>query len=285
MTTRCGLLIALALLACATARADGSGPPEPLQIFREDNPGLDEEDLIGFSTGDSIDRVLAVAYNPESGLAAEAVQVTELVEGVPTERALGSLSGRAGAAATGSYLVFLTQRCDELQPAPRMLPGSWLYLRDNRLVAWDAVVYAPDCSVSEERFEASDHAAMRVVGEELFRSQARGRFRYGALRYQNFDAAFVAPSREAMLSLLAARAADAPDDAQAQLHFGVGLYAAGDRDAALRRLQRAAELDPAAAEPHLDLAVVYRQRGDRAAAAREEALAAAGRGRASASAP
>jgi hypothetical protein len=270
-------LALLALLFSAAVRADEAPAPDPLQVFLDDNPGTRGEELIDVAAGDSIDRVLAFLHNPESGVALGALRVTELVGGVAMERSPLHLAGRAGADARGSYLVLVTQGCDERQPPPRMRPGSWLFLRANRLAAWDVVAYRADCQPQEERFEASDHAAMRVVGEDLFRAQGRGRFRYGALRYDAWEEAFVAPTREATLSLLRARAAAAPSDAAVQNRFAVALYAAGDREGAERRLERAVELDPLAPDPHRNLAVVYRQRGDRAAAAREEAQAAAAR--------
>jgi len=270
------LAVALALAVGAQVRAEGAAERDPLRVYQDENLSLRGEELIDFAAGDSIDRVLACVHNPESGIAVRGLRVSELVNGVAMERRAGDLAGRAGASAQGSYLVLVTQDCDDRQGRPRMRPGSWLYLRGNRLAAWDLVIYAGDCRIVEERTEASDHEAMRVVGEELFRRQGRGRFRYGPLRYDAWDEAFVAPTREATLSLLRAHAAAAPSDASAQNRLAVALYAAGDRDSAAARLERAVELDPGAPEPHRNLAIVYRQRGDRAAAAREEALAAAG---------
>ena len=266
-------LALVVLLAGAVAR--GAEAPDALAAYLEDNPGMRGEELIDVAAGDSVDRVLAVLGNPESGIAVRTLRVSEIDGSAGTERSPAALAGRAGAAERGSFLVLLTQDCDDREPPPRMRPGSWLFLRANRLVAWDLAVYGDGCRTREERFEASDHDAMRVVGEALFRGIGRGRFRYGALRYDTFDPAFVAPTREATLSLLRARAAAAPSDAAAQNRLAVALYAAADREAALRRLERAVELDPAAADPHRNLATIYRQRGDREAAEREEALAGA----------
>lgn len=270
-------LALLALLLASPSRADEAPAPDPLQVYLDDNPGMRGEELIDVAAGDSVDRVLAFLHNPESGVEVSALRVTEIVDGVAMERSALQLAGRAGAGTRGSYLVLVTQGCDERQPPPRMRPGSWLLLRANRLAAWDVVIYGSDCRPQQERFEASDHAAMRMVGKELFREQGRGRFRYGALRYDAWEEAFVAPTREATLSLLRARAAASPSDATVQNRFAVALYAAGDREGAEHRLERAVELDPLAPDPHRNLAIVYRQRGDRTAAAREEALAAAGR--------
>jgi tetratricopeptide (TPR) repeat protein len=257
------------------ANAEETAGRNPLRRFLDDNPGTRGEELIDVVPRDSIDRVLAFVHNPDSGVAVSALRVSELVGGVAMERSVADLAGRAGAEARGSYLVLVTQDCDGRQAPPRMQPGSWLFLRQNRLAAWDVVSYGPDCRPLEERVEASDHDAMRVVGEALFRRQGRGRFRYGALRYDDWDEAFVAPTREATLSLLRARAAASPADASVQNHLAVALYAAGDREAAAQRLARASALDPSAPDPHRNLAIVHRQRGDRAAAAREEALAGA----------
>lgn len=266
-----------ALLVAASVRAEPALAPDPLQVFLGEHPGMRGEDLIDVALGDSIDRILAVVHNPESGMVVSALRVSEITGSSGTERSPAALAGRAGAETKGSYLVLVTQDCDENQVSPEMRPGSWLFLRANRLVAFDVVGYADDCRVREERSDASDHDAMRVVGEALFRRIGRGRFRYGALRYDTFEPAFVAPTREATLSLLRARVAEAPDDAAAQNRLAVALYAAGDREGARRRLERAVELDPSARDPHLNLAIVHRQRGDRAAAEREESLAGATR--------
>ncbi|MCC6639551.1 MAG: hypothetical protein IT386_00130 [Deltaproteobacteria bacterium] len=270
-------LALVVLLAAGDAGADEAPEPDPLHVFLDEHPGMRGEELIDVAAGDGIDRVLAVVHNTESGLVVRALRVSEVAGSVAIERTPQQLAGRAGAEARGSYLVLLTQDCDERQPPPRMRPGSWLFLRANRLIAWDLVTYAEDCRPREERFEASDHDAMRVVGEDLFRTVGRGRFRYGALRYDAFEPAFVAPTREATLSLLRARAASAPSDAAVQNRLAVALYASGDRDGALHRLERAAALDPSAPDPHRNLATVYRQRGDRVAAEREETLAGAAR--------
>jgi hypothetical protein len=274
LALRRAALLALALLLAGVARAEEALEPDPLRVFLADNPGIRGEELIDVSLGDSVDRVLAFLHNSESGLRLTGLRISELVGGVAMERSSRQLSGRAGADARGSYLVLLSQACDDRQPSPRMRPGSWLYLGGNRLAAWDIVSYGSDCRPVEERFEASSHDAMRVVGEEFFRRQGHGRFRYGALRYDVWDEAFLAPTREATLSLLRARAAASPSDASVQNRYAVALHAAGDRDAALLRLERATSLDPSALDPHRNLAFVHRQRGDRDAAAREEALAA-----------
>ncbi len=273
MRAEFALVAGLVALLGAAAKADEAPEPDPLQVFLDDNPGVRGEDLIDVSPGDSIDRVLAFVHNPESGVTLAGLRVTQFGVGAPEDRPASELAGRRGADARGSFLVRVTQPCDDVQPAPRMQPGSWLVLRENALAAWDVLLYGADCRPRQERVEASDHEAMRVVGESVFRPLGRGRFRYGPLRYETFDEAFVAPTREATLSLLRARAAAAPSDAAVQNRLAVGLYAAGDRDAAVRRLERAAEIDPSSPDPHRNLAIAHRLRGDRGASAREEGLA------------
>ncbi len=265
--------LGLGLLLGVTTAVAEPADRDPLRAFLEDNPGTRGEELIDFALGDSIDRVLAVAHNPESGLAARAVGILDVSGSAAIDRSVAAFVGGAGASARGSYLLLLTQDCDDRQPPPRMRPGGWLYLSGNQLAAFDVVSYGPDCRAAEERFETSSHDAMRVVGEQLFRRVGRGRFRYGALRYDTWDDAFAAPTREATLSLLRGHAAAAPEDSSVQNRFAVGLYASGDPEAASQRLLRAEQLDPTARDPHRNLAHVYRQRGDRAGAAREEALA------------
>lgn len=261
-------------LAPAGAFADRP-PPDPLHAYLAANPSVRGEELIDVSAGDGVDRVLAVIHNPDSGLVLRALRVSEIRGGVALERSPEELAGAAGQASQASFLILVTQSCDDRQPRPRMLPGSWIFLRENALVAFDVVRYAPDCRITEERSLAADHDALRVVGEQLFRKLGRGRFRYGALQYDVWDDAFAAPTREATLSLLRARAASDPDDGSVQNRLAVALHAAGERDAAFERLQRAAALDPGAAAPHRNLAAVHRQRGEREEAARQDALAAA----------
>ena len=269
------LLLAVWLLLGAAPSAADVEALDALRAFLAANPGVRGEELIDVAAGDGIDRVLAVVHNPDSGLSLRALRVSEISGGVGFERNPAELSGRDGALARGSYLVLLTQDCDTTRPRPRMQPGSWLFLRDNALVAFDLVLYAPDCRIAEERSHAADHDALRVVGEQLFRKLGRGRFRYGALQYEVWDDAFAAPTRAATLSLLRAGAAADPEDAEVQNRLAVGLHASGDREAAFERLQRASKLDPSAPTPHRNLAVIHRQRGEKEEAAREEALAAA----------
>lgn len=268
------VLVALgACLGAAPAWTEAS-PADPLHAYLAAHPGARGEELIELSAGDRIDRVLAVLHNPDAGFSLRALRVSEISGGVGDERSPSELGGPSGRDAKGSFLVLVTQDCDMRQPSPRMLPGSWLYLRENALVAFDVVLYGADCRVVEERTLASDHDGLRVVGEQLFRKLGRGRFRYGALEYERWDDAFAAPTRDATLSLLRARAAENPEDGGAQNRLAVALHAAGERDAAFERLQRAARLDPAAPAPHRNLARIHRQRGEKEEAAREEALAA-----------
>jgi tetratricopeptide (TPR) repeat protein len=116
---------------------------------------------------------------------------------------------------------------------------------------------------------ASDHAVMRRIGQAVFRPLRRGSFRYGPLAYQEWDDAFAAPTPVAMISRLETSAAARPGDAHAQNRLGVGLFAVGERDAAVEALRRAAELEPGWSLPHRNLAAAHLHRGDLAAAAHE----------------
>lgn len=199
--------------------------------------------------------------------------VAELVGGVAFERDVSSLAADPAQAKTGSFLVTVTQPCDDRRSRPRMRPGSWLFIRDGGLVAFDLLVYEADCAIAGEWVLASDHDALRVVGEQLFRRLGRGRFRYGSLQYEFWDDAFAAPTREATLSLLRADAAANPDDGETHNRLAVALHASGDREAAFDRLRRAARLDPTLPCVHWNLASLHRQRGEKGEAAREEAIA------------
>jgi tetratricopeptide (TPR) repeat protein len=246
--------------------------------YRAAHPATSEDDLLMVARGDSIGHVLAVLGHPDGGYEVERVRVRALEAAGPREVPVDELGG-AGADAPGTtYLVDVRQRCGDAAE-PRAAFDSWLFLPGNRLAAWDVGSFGPGCRPEPRQVEASDHAAMREVGDVLYRAAGRGPFRYGVLGYEVWDDAFAAPTRASLLALLQKAALERPRDARAQLHLAVGLYAAGDRDGAIRALERAAALDPRWPRPQENLAVAHRQRGDREAAERAQELAReAGRG-------
>jgi len=173
-----------------------------------------------------------------------------------------------------TYLVDITQKCDSpVVSEEGKAFTSWFYLPGGQLAAWDVQTYGPGCRLEPRLFETSDHEAMRSVGRALFRPAGRGRFRYGALRYRSWDDAFGAPTREATLSLLRKQGLEQPTSARAQNDLAVGLYAAGQRDAAIETLGHAAQLASEWDLPHENLALALRERGDRTGAEREAQLA------------
>ena len=115
--------------------------------------------------------------------------------------------------------------------------------------------------------EASNHAVMQRVGQAVFRPLRRGNFRYGPLAYQIWDDAFAAPNPVTMVARLETSATARPGDAHAHNRLAVGLFAVGERDAAVEAHRRAAELEPGWSLPHRNLAIAHLHRGDLAAAA------------------
>lgn len=267
----------VALLALVVRAADAV-PEDPFQAYRSAHPDVPDEDLLEVSAGDPVSRVLAVIHHPDSGIGPREVRALEVVMGGVEARPVAALSGASGDEAAGDYLLEVVQECELRQGGAPARPTTWLYLEKNRLVAWQIQPYAKACRREAPLFEASDHDAMRVVGRQLFRAVGQGSFRYGALLYERWADAFEAPSRDAMVSLLRAEAAERPRDARALNRLAVGLYASGDRDGALETLRRAAELEPGWPVVHRNLAAVYFQRGDRTAAEREARLAETPRG-------
>ncbi len=250
------LCAALAVLAPAAHATERTTPA----------PEIDD-----LAPGDDLQRVLSFLRHPESGVGRARVRVRVLTaDGVRELR----LDGTGAVPPADAYLVDLTQECDNRSASTGEAPfTSWLFLPGNRLAAWDVQVYAPDCQPEPRLFEASDHDVMRRVGQTLFRPARSGRFRYGTLVYTQWDDAFAAPTREATLSLLKKRALEHPGSGRAQNALAVGLYAAGERDAALAALARAVQLAPDWDVPHDNLAIAHRQRGDLSAAEREARLA------------
>jgi hypothetical protein len=259
--------LALVLVAGAASASD------PYQAYRAAHPGLAEEDLLDVERGDDLARVLAVLHNPDAGVGPQRLRVRELGRGGGRSLDVASLLVPGAAPAKGVVLVDLKQACDKSTTGDTGFT-SWLYLRDDRLVAWDLETYGPACRPAPRSAEALDHDALRDVGATLFRPAGRGAFRYGVLAYDEWDDAFAAPTRTATLSLLQQEADAAPADARAQQRLAVGLQAAGDRERARRALERAAALDPAWRMPVENLVTVLALSGDRdALAAAEKRLA------------
>jgi hypothetical protein len=257
--------LASALLAGAISLG-ASTQEEFFQGYLKEHPEVAEEDLIEVAVGDSVDRVLAVIHHPDLGVDPLSVDLSR-IDGagvVPVEVPRVARE----TAAPGDLFIAVRQRCGEaVSGAAKPAFGSWLYLPEGGLKAWSLQPYGPDCRREDPLVEASDHVAMRRVGEVVFRSLRRGHFRYGPLAYQEWDDAFGAPSTLTMISRLKASVAARPDDAHAHNRLAVGLFAVGERDAAVEALQRAAELEPGWALPHRNLAVAHLHRGDLAASA------------------
>ncbi len=253
-------VVALGLLASAAAA-------DPYAAFRAAHPEVGEEDLLDVERGDGLAKVLAVLHHPESGFdPRELVIVRGDVPGVEEVSLEDALAAEPDAATP--LVVAVAQRCTGPSAAAPAF-SSWFVVRPDGLRAWSLQAHAEDCSAEAELFQASDHGAMRLVGEKLFARVRRGPFRYGALRYETWDEAFASPRPESMLSRLQATARARPHDAHAQNRLAVGHYARGEREAALAALERATRLDPGWPTPHRNLAVAHRQAGDLAAAARE----------------
>jgi Flp pilus assembly protein TadD len=72
-----------------------------------------------------------------------------------------------------------------------------------------------------------------------------------------------------MVSRLNGSVVARPGDSHAHNRLAVGLFAIGERDAAVEALLRAAELEPSWSLPHRNLAIAHLHRGDLAAATSE----------------
>jgi len=232
-----------------------------------------EAEPVEFAAGDDLQQVLAFLRHPESGIDPTHMRVQILSATGATTLPPESIAAGKSDFPPASYLVDLAQKCDTPGSEESKAFTSWLFLPDGRLAAWDVQTYGPGCRAEPRLFETSDHEAMRRVGRALFRPARVGRFRYGALIYTTWDDAFAAPTREATLSLLRKQVVEQPASARAQNHLAVGLYTAGQRDAAIEALGHAAQLAPDWDLPHENLALALRQRGELAAAERESQLA------------
>ncbi|HVP31326.1 MAG TPA: hypothetical protein VMW35_19425 [Myxococcota bacterium] len=263
-------LIVRALLLAGLVGAAPARAADPWQSYLSAHPRLAEEDLLGVSAGDDLARVLAVLYNPDAGFGPKRVRVRALGRGGARELAPDAAIAPGGAPSDGALLVDVTQACDAAAASRENGFTSWLYLRQDRLVAWDLQGYGPGCRPEPRTFAALDHDAMREVGDRLFRPAGRGPFRYGVLAYDEWDDAFAAPTRAAMLTLLQQQVDADPRDARRQQHLAVGLQANGERRGARRALERAAELDPTWRLPLENLVAVLALEGDQEALARAE---------------
>lgn len=244
----------------------GSATLQPYLSYREAHPEVGEEDLLEVQAGDSLERVLAVLHHPHAGFDATGVRL--LRRDRPDAPEVAVEEALASGAPRGFLVGAVGQRCSRARPGAQGDPfSSWFLLQDGRLRVWSLQAFGADCRPEDPMQSAADHAAMRVVGEELFARARRGPFRYGPLGYEEWDAAFASPSPEAMLSLLEATGRARPHDPHAWNRLAVGRYALGQRDAALEALERAVDLASSWSVPHRNLAVAHRLRGDLAAAA------------------
>jgi hypothetical protein len=273
-------VLLLAGLLGLPAAAERTGA-DPFRAYLAAHPGTSEEDLLDVAPGDPLERVLAVVHHPDLGV--DPVETSlHRIDGVALEPV-----PRGAEASADPLFLAVRQRCTrepEEGGTPRFT--SWFLFRAGRLVAFCLQPFLPGCRRDEAQVEASQHEAMRQVGEAVFRGARVGEFHYGPLLYDEWHEAFAEPTPEAMLSRLESEATARPADAGAQNRLAVALWAVGERDRAIGLLERAAALAPAWSVPRRNLAVAWRQRGDaREAAAqraRAEALEAAERGPAAA---
>jgi hypothetical protein len=258
-----------ALLLASAITLGASGEESFFRRYLEDHPGVAEDELIGVAAGDSTDRVLAVVHHPDLGVDPLAVDLFGIEGAGAVELDLEEILSERSPA--GDLFIAVRQRCRGGFPGPgEPAFGSWLYLPAGRLSAWSLQPFGAGCRPEDPMVEASDHAAMRRVGQAVFRPLRRGSFRYGPLAYQEWDDAFAAPTPGAMISLLRTSVAARPRDAHAHNRLAVGLFAGGERDLAVEALRRAGALEPGWSLPHRNLAIAHLHRGDLAAAAGEQ---------------
>jgi len=261
-----------AILLAGVITLAASGEEDFFRGYLEKHPEVAEDELIGVGAGDPADRALAVIYHPDLGLDPLAVDLFRIDGAAAIE--LDLQETLADLASAGDLFVAVRQRCRGGFPGPgEPAFSSWLFLPAGRLGAWSLQPFGADCRPEDPLVEASDHAVMRRVGLAVFRPLRRGNFRYGPLAYQKWDDAFAAPTPGTMISLLKTSAAARPGDAPVQNRLAVGLFAVGERDAAVEALRHAAELEPRWSLPHRNLAIAYLHRGDLAAATRAQARA------------
>lgn len=260
--------VAALLLASAIALA-ASGGEDSFRDYLEKHPGVAEDELIAVAAGDPAERVLAVIHHPDLGVDPIDVDLFRIDGAGAVELDVKGILAEPDS--PGDLFIAVRQRCRGGFPGPgEPTFTSWLYLPSGRLGAWSLQPFGADCRPEDPLVEASDHALMRRVGHAIFRTLRRGSFRYGPLAYQEWDEAFAAPTPAAMLSRLKSSVGARPGDAHAHNRLAVGLFAVGERDAAVETLRRAAELEPGWSLPHRNLSLAYRHRGDLAAAAREQ---------------
>jgi tetratricopeptide (TPR) repeat protein len=253
------------LLASALALA-ASGQEDFFQSYLENHPGVTEDELIELAVGDPLERVLAVIHHPDLGVDPLAVELSRIDGAGAVALDLGATL--ADPESAGDLFLAVRQRCRSGFPGPgEPAFGSWFYLPAGRLRAWSLQPFGEGCRPEQPLVEASDHAVMQLVGQAVFRRLRRGNFRYGPLSYQEWDDAFAAPTPVAMISRLRAAAAARRQDPHALNRLAVGLFAVGDRDAAVEALRRAAELEPGWSLPYRNLALAHFRRGNLVAAA------------------
>ena len=255
-----------ALLLTSAIVLGVSGEDDFFRSYLERHPEVSEDELIEVGAGDRLDRALAVIHHPDLGLDPLAADLS-CIEGAATTE-LDLRETLADSASAGDLFFAVRQPCRGGSPGPgEPAFGSWLFLPEGRLSAWSLQPFGPGCRPEDPMVEASDHAVMQQIGMAVFRPLRRGNFRYGPLAYQVWDDAFAAPTPVAMLGRLETAAAARPRDAHAWNRYAVGLFATGERDAAVEALGRAAKLEPGWSLPHWNLAIAHLHRGDLKAAA------------------
>ncbi len=247
---RAGFLILVLLVLCG-----GRTAANPFDTYLERHPGSDPADLLEPVLGDSLERTLAVVFHPEAGFLPVA---SEWVAGrgpLAPSTDLSALRRHLDGDPEADAIVSFEQHCGA---AGR--PSSWIYADREGLRAFSLTPFEASCEAGSDLVEASDHEAMRTVGDRFFRPRRKGEFRYGPLRYETWDEAFAAPTRVATLAVLEAKLRASPDDAEARNRYAVALYAAGRRDEAIQQLERAAAERPDWSRPKRNLAIAFRQR-------------------------